>query len=50
MVLCVLDTVYWQPVYEKVLFKAELHGPVKGADCMSDCQLLMKECLWISAY
>lgn len=49
-VLCVLNTVYWQPVYEKALFKTELHNPIKGADCMNECQRLMKECLWIWAY
>ena len=50
MVLCVLNTVYWQPVYEKLLFKTDLNDPVKGVDYTSDRQLLMKYCLWIWAY
>ena len=50
MVLCVLNTVYWQTVYEKLLFKAELNDPIKGVDYMGHHQLLMKFCLWVCAY
>ena len=41
-VLYVLSTVYWQPVYEKLLFKSELNDPIKGSGYMNDCQHLMK--------
>jgi len=35
--------VCWQPIYEKLLFKTELHDPIKGIDYMNGCQCLMKE-------
>jgi len=50
MVLCVLNAVYWQTVYETLLFKAELNDPIKGVDYVGDHQLLMKFCLRIWAY